>query len=129
MNSPTTTPSSAPAPGRALAPSDGPVFRADSFSVPLAVLDDFMAQVQRVDRQLSALPGCRQHLVLMQLDVAVAARDCIQVMTLVEWADAQALEAAKAHLQQQHARAGFSPEAFMKALGVRAEKGRHALPA
>lgn len=95
MNNPTTTLTSAPA----LTLSDGPVFRADSFSVPLAVLDDFMAQVQRVDRQLSALPGCRQHLVLMQLDAAVAARDCIQVMTLVEWADAQALEAAKAHLQ------------------------------
>jgi heme-degrading monooxygenase HmoA len=87
------------------------------------VLDDFMAQVERVDRQVSALPGCRQHLVLMQLDPTLSARDCIQVMTIVEWADAQALQAAKAHLQRHYAREGFNPQAFMQALGVRAVMG------
>lgn len=127
MDSLTSTPITAPA--RALTRSDGPVYRADSFCVPLAVLDDFMAQVQRVDHQVSALPGCRQHLVLMQLDAVTPARDCIKVMTIVEWADAQALQAAKAHLQQQYAREGFSPQAFMNALGVRAEMGSYVLPA
>lgn len=108
---------------------DGPVFRADRFLVPLAVLDDFMAQVQRVDRSVAALPGCRRHLVLLRMDGLERADEAVEVMTIVEWADAAALQAAKAAMQQRYEREGFRPAAYLQALGVRADMGSYGLAA
>ncbi|QPF75690.1 antibiotic biosynthesis monooxygenase [Roseateles sp. DAIF2] len=105
------------------ASSSGPVFRADKYLVPVAMLEDFMAQIQRIDRTIAALPGCLRHLVLLQLDGRGRDDHSVEVMTLVEWADAAALQAAKRHLQQRHAGEGFSLAAFLQALGVRAEAG------
>jgi quinol monooxygenase YgiN len=103
------------------------VFRADKFCVPLAVLDDFMAQIQQIDRRIAAMPGCLRHLVLLQLDAPDAQE--VAVMTIVEWADAAALHAAKALMQQRYAQEGFKPAAFMQALGVRADMGSYGVVA
>ena len=95
------------------------VFRVDRFVVPQAALPTFMEQVQRVDRMLGSQPGCLQSLVLTQAGEAGE----FNVLTLVEWADAQAVAAAKAVMQEKYAQEGFDPSAFMRQLGVRADFG------
>ncbi|HEX2012916.1 MAG TPA: antibiotic biosynthesis monooxygenase [Roseateles sp.] len=112
---------------RIAARTAGPVFRADKFVVPVDMLDDFMAQIQRVDRIVAALPGCLRHLVLVQLDGQGRNDDAVEVMTIVEWSDAQALRAAKEQMQRRYASAGFHPAAFMQALGVKADLGSYGL--
>lgn len=101
----------------------GPVFRVDKFAVPTQAQSAFMAQVQRVDQALSTLPGCRQNLVLTQ----VGGDGELHVVTLVEWASAESMAAAKAFMQKKYAEAGFDPQAFMQRLGVRADLGVYGL--
>lgn len=98
------------------------MYRVDKFVVPPAALDRFLAQVQCVDAALSALPGCRQNLVLIRQD---REGEDFQVLTLVEWASAQALADAKLHMQQHYAREGFNPAGYMQQLGVRADLGSY----
>jgi hypothetical protein len=95
------------------------VFRVDKFIVPADALPTFMDQVRRTQRALDALAGCQQNLVLTQ----TAGPGEFNVVTLVEWADAQALAAAKAVMQQKYAEEGFDATAFMQRLGVRADMG------
>lgn len=104
------------------ASSSESVYRVDKFVVPPAALEGFLQQVQRVDAELGALPGCAQNLVLIQQ--AEVGED-FQIVTLVEWASAQALRDAKALMQQRYAAQGFDPAAFMQQLGVRADLGTY----
>jgi heme-degrading monooxygenase HmoA len=99
--------------------SRSPVFRVDRFAVPAQARFAFMEQVQRVDQALSTLPGCRQNLVLTQ----AGGSGELDVVTLVEWASAKAMAAAKAFMQGKYAEEGFDPQAFMQRLGVRADLG------
>ncbi len=73
--------------------SVGPHYRIDKFVVPEADLTEFLKQVERADVALSALPGCLQHWVMIQ-DTHPGEPD-IHVLTLVEWASAAHMEAAK----------------------------------
>jgi quinol monooxygenase YgiN len=76
--------------------SGGPHYRIDKFIVPEAGLNDFLKQVEQVDAALSALPGCLQHLVMIQ--ESHPGEPDIHVLTLVEWASAAHMDAAKACL-------------------------------
>jgi quinol monooxygenase YgiN len=107
--------------------SGDPVLRVDKFLVPRVVLDEFMVQIQRIDRAVAIQPGCLRHQVLMQIEEPGGAD--VAVMTIVEWADAAALHAAKALMQQRYAQEGFKPAAFMQALGVRADMGSYGVVA
>lgn len=89
--------------------------------MPSSALISFLKQVERVDAELSALPGCEQHLVLIQ-EPDVAA-EVLHVMTLVEWTSPAHLSAAKNHMRQRYRRDGFEPAAFMQELGVRTDLG------
>lgn len=106
------------------APSSTPVFRIDEFIVPPEAVLRFSAQLHRVNAMVGALPGCRQNRVLMRSDEAGGFR----LMTVAEWADAEAFAAARAAMQRHYASEGFDPAAFMKGLGVRADMGTY-LPA
>jgi len=44
-------------------------------------------------------------------------------MTIVEWESADALNAAKAVVQETYAQEGFDPTAFLQSLGVRMDVG------
>jgi heme-degrading monooxygenase HmoA len=99
------------------------VFRVDWFAVPAEALPTFMERVRRVDQRLAALPGCQRNLVLVHPGDGAESR----VITLVEWADPQALAAAKAVMQKEYAEEGFDPPAFMRQLGVRADLGTYRL--
>lgn len=95
------------------------VFRIDRFSVPTAVLPDFMSRLRRIENLLAGQPGCLQNRVLVATDSAAE----FNVLTLVEWAHAEAMAAARAAAQAQYSKEGFDPAAFMRQLGVRADLG------
>lgn len=93
------------------------LFRVDKFAVPAASLSAFLARVHHVDRLLATQPGCVQNLVLTQTEGAGE----FNVVTIVEWASAEAMAGARATMQALHEREGFDPPAFMKSLGVRGD--------
>jgi hypothetical protein len=101
--------------------ADGPRYRIDKFVVPAEALNDFLKQVERIDAALSALPGCAQHLVLIQ-ESHPGERD-VHVLTLVEWASAAHMQSAKAQMQARYEREGFNPAACLQNLGVVADLG------
>lgn len=94
-----------------------PLFRVDKFAVPAASLSAFLARLHSVDRLLATQPGCRQNLVLTHTEGSGE----FNVVTVVEWATAEAMARAKATMQAHYAADGFDPPAFMKSLGVRGD--------
>ena len=95
------------------------VFRIDKFAVPATALPDFMPRLRRIAGLLAQRPGCLQNLVLVASDPSAE----FNVLTLVEWEDAQAMTSARAAVQAEYAQEGFDPAAFMRQLGVRADMG------
>jgi len=93
------------------------VFRIDKFAVSPDSLSAFMGRVQRIRRLLETQPGCKQNLVLTQ----TGGPGEFNVVTVVEWASAQAMSEAKAAIDAHYAGEGFDPQAFMQSLGVRAD--------
>lgn len=95
------------------------IFRIDKFVVPPAAMLAFMARVQRTRNILSTLPGCRQNLVLTQ----TGGPGEFNVITIVEWANAEAFADARSAMEERYAREGFDPGSFMRSLGVRGDLG------
>jgi heme-degrading monooxygenase HmoA len=95
------------------------VFRVDRFAVPAAAMPAFTEALHHIQQILGRQPGCRQNLVLTREGEPGA----FNVVTLVEWASADALAAARAAVQAQYAKEGFSPAALMHELGVSADMG------
>lgn len=93
------------------------LFRVDKFAVPAASLGAFLARVHNIDRLLAGQPGCIQNLVLTQTE----ATGEFNIVTIVEWANAEAMARAKAAVQAHYASEGFDPPAFMQSLGVRGD--------
>jgi heme-degrading monooxygenase HmoA len=100
------------------------VFRIDKFAVPAAAMPDFLPRLHRIDGLLAGQPGCLRHFVLVASDASAE----FNVLTLVEWADPQAMAAARSAVQSQYAKEGFDPAAFMRQLGVRADMGNFERP-
>lgn len=99
--------------------SSAPVFRIDKFVVPAETLAAFIAQMQRVQQTLRTLPGCLRAHVLNQTGGAGE----FNVVTLVEWANAEAVAAAAVSVKKKFADEGFDPVAFTKNAGVRSDLG------
>lgn len=97
------------------------LYRIDRFDVPASALEAFMERLRHVQQALDPQPGCLQNLVLAQPGEGGEAR----VVTIVEWASAEAAAGARAVMQQRYAREGFDPAAFMKQLGVRTDFGAY----
>ena len=96
-------------------------FRVDRFAVPTGALEPFMARLRITQRLLDECEGCRQNLVLL----GGVEGDSVGVVTIVEWANGPAMEAAKAAMHAHYAREGFEPAAFIRELGVRADIGSY----
>jgi heme-degrading monooxygenase HmoA len=95
------------------------VFRVDKFAVPPASMPAFTQALHHIQQILGKQPGCRQNLMLTN----EAEPGEFKVVTLVEWASADDMAAAKAAVQKQYAEEGFSPPEFMRQLGVKADMG------
>jgi len=97
------------------------VFRIDKFVVPSQSISAFVERIHHVQRMLGDLPGCLQKHVLTQTGDSSE----FDVVTVVEWASADAIAAAQAVMQQQLATEGFDLQAFRKKLGVRGDSGMY----
>ncbi|NVM88015.1 antibiotic biosynthesis monooxygenase family protein [Variovorax sp. SG517] len=99
--------------------ASGPVFRVDKFVVPAGVRAEFIAQMRRIQQTLRALPGCLRAHVLDQ----TGGNGEFNVLTLVEWADEQAVASAAEFVKKKFAEEGFDPVAFTSNAGVRPDQG------
>lgn len=95
------------------------VFRIDKFVVPSQSISAFVERIHHVQRMLGDLPGCLQKHVLTQTGDSSE----FDVVTVVEWASADAIKAAQAVMQKQLDSEGFDLQAFRKKLGVRGDSG------
>lgn len=97
------------------------VFRVDKFVVPSQSISAFIERIHHVQGMLGELPGCLQKHVLIQTGDSSE----FDVVTVVEWANADAVAAAQAVMQKQLASEGFDLQAFRKKLGVRGDSGMY----
>lgn len=93
------------------------VYRVDKFIVPAAARHEFMARVAMNKDMLQAMPGCRQNLVLEQ----VAGPGAFNVVTFVEWHDAEAMENARATVMARYKEMNFNPQDLIVRLGITAD--------
>ena len=121
MTTTTTTTTSAASPS---ALSDS-LFRIDKFIVPPASMPAFMARLSHVKGQLGSLPGCLQNLVWTQS----GGPGEFNVVTLIEWANAEVMGQARVAMEAFHAQENFDTEAFRKQLGIRVDQGTYTLTA
>lgn len=98
------------------------VFRIDKFIVPAEVRPAFIAQMQRIQATLRTLPGCQRTLVLDQ----TGGTGEFNVLTLVEWANEEAVASAAVFVKKKFADEGFDPVAFTRNAGVRSDQGFYA---
>lgn len=101
--------------------SSASVFRIDKFVVPSQSISAFVERIHQVQRMLGEQPGCLQKHVLIQTGDSSE----FDVVTVVEWASADAVAAAQAVMQKQFAVEGFDLQAFRKKLGVRGDSGMY----
>ena len=97
------------------------VFRIDKFVVPSQSISAFVERIHQVQRVLGEQPGCLQKHVLTQTGDSSE----FDVVTVVEWASADAVSAAQAVMQKRFAVEGFDLQAFRKKLGVRGDSGMY----
>lgn len=100
-----------------------PVFRIDKFVVPADVRPAFIAQMQRIQSTLRTLPGCLRAHVLDQ----TGGTGEFNVLTLVEWANEEAVASAIAVVKKKFADEGFDPAVFTRNAGVRSDLGFYAI--
>jgi hypothetical protein len=96
------------------------VFRVDKFIVLSASLPAFMARMREIQQVVRQMPGCRRDLLLQQTGGAGE----FNVVRLIEWASAEAVESALAEMQKRFKEEGFDPTAFfVKQLGAKTDFG------
>jgi heme-degrading monooxygenase HmoA len=84
-------------PKESSAPASHSVFRIDKFVVPSQAISAFVERIHHVQRMLGEQPGCLQKHVLTQTGDSSE----FDVVTVVEWASADAVAAAQAVMQEQ----------------------------
>ncbi|MBW8300638.1 MAG: antibiotic biosynthesis monooxygenase [Hydrogenophaga sp.] len=96
-------------------PSVSRVFRIDTFACPTAHQSAFEDRLAIIHGYFDTLPGCLYNRV-----VAAAGEndDMVKIITIVEWRDRQALDAAKSAVGAFYAKSGFDPAVFMAERGI-----------
>jgi hypothetical protein len=94
-----------------------PSFRVDRFVVPRPALEAFMVRLRTTRRLLDDCAGCRQNLLLSGPETP----DGVGIVTIVEWASADAMNAAKTAMGAHYAGEGFDPAAFIRQWGIQAD--------
>lgn len=92
-------------------------YRVDKFIVPPAAREAFLERVTVTSRLLRAQPGFLRELVLEQN----AGPGEFNFVTVAEWSDDAAIEAATEVVARAHAEMGFDRQAFVAEHGIRAD--------
>lgn len=96
------------------------VYRIDKFVVPSASLPAFIEKIREIQDIVRELPGCTRDLLLTQTGGPAE----FNIVRLIEWSSAQAVESAVPKMTQTFKAMGFDPNAFfVQQLGARADMG------
>lgn len=93
----------------------------DGFRVPAAARAEFLERVGETHAFLRRQPGFVEDHLLEK----TAGPGMLNLVTIAVWADAAAVEAAKAAVQAWRRETGFDPQALMTRLGIEAELGNY----
>ena len=93
------------------------IYRVDKFVVPEAARDEFLARIRETHELLRRQPGFIRDAILEQ----VAGPGKFNIVTIAEWQDQAAIDAARDVVRRAHAKRGFSPQETMKRLGIEAD--------
>ena len=90
------------------------LYRIDRFTVPEHARAAFLERLVVIRDFLQSRPGCLYN------RIAEARREdgTLAMMTIVEWKDRAAMDAARAAAKAFYDEAGFDPARFMAALGI-----------
>ncbi len=98
------------------------VYRIDKFQVPAAAQTEFLQKVQTTHALLKTLPGFQQDLILVQ----TGGPGSFNIVTLVVWENAAALQAARPVVMASQQASGFDPHALFERLGIQADLANYA---
>jgi len=99
------------------------VFKVDRFVVPAVAREEFLERARAIRDFLDTQDGCLKNVVLEQAGEANSSN----VITIVEWRDADAFAKARAAAAARYAVTGFKPEELMARLGIKAEIANYGL--
>jgi heme-degrading monooxygenase HmoA len=97
------------------------VYRLDKFIVPRNAREEFLTKVKGTHQLLRAQPGFIQDFLLEQ----PLSDEVIQVATLVEWQNQQAIDNARVAVMDMHKQSGFNAQELIARLGIKAEMGSY----
>ncbi|MGR6430247.1 antibiotic biosynthesis monooxygenase family protein [Rhizobium sp. PAMB 3174] len=100
----------------------GNLYRIDKFSVPAAARDEFLVNVQRMDRILNQMEGCLGHRILEQ----VSGPGEFNIVTIAEWESEAALSKARETMAEAQAAMNFDPKELIARLSIRADIANYA---
>ncbi len=93
------------------------LYRIDKFNVPQSARGEFLENVRNTHQFLRTLPGFVRDALFEQ----TSGPGAFNVVTLVEWESAEALEAAKKAVMAKHAEEGFRPNEMFARLEIDAD--------
>jgi heme-degrading monooxygenase HmoA len=99
------------------------VFKVDRFVVPARARDEFLERARAIRDFLDTQDGCLKNVVLEQPGDSNSSN----VITIVEWRDAEAFAKARAAAAARYALTGFKPEELIERLGIKAEIAKYSL--
>ena len=96
---------------------NSPVFRVDKFVVPAAIKDEFLARISDTHTILQNCDGFVRDQILEQY----GGTGKFNIVTIVEWADQAAIDAAVVAVNAARKETGFDPQAYMSESGIEAD--------
>lgn len=110
----------------AASPTAAPhIFRVDTFTVPPAAREEFLARVQDTHALLRTQPGFVHDWILEQTDGPAR----FNLVTTVEWVSEAAIERAKTAVAEMHRQAGVNVSELVSRLGISVDRGTYAATA
>lgn len=99
------------------------IYRVDKFIVPTAARKEFLERVRDTHEVLRRQPGFIRDALLEQF----AGPGKFNIVTVVEWENQQAIDAARATVTKHHAESGLNPQELMARLGIEADIANYKL--
>lgn len=97
------------------------VYRMTQFAVPAAARQEFLARAREAAILLAAQPGLLRNTLLEQPQPDGTSR----IVTLAEWRDDAAMEAATVEVRKQQEAQGFNPQDLRARLNIQAETSQY----
>lgn len=97
------------------------VYRLDKFTIPNNAREEFLNKIKEINLVLKSQPGFVQDFLL---ELSLNEKE-FNLVTLVEWENAECIEGARSAVMALHETSKFNPQETMARLGIRAEMGTY----